>query len=212
MLSLIIKGLILGFSGGVTPGIFHAFLFTKSLNLGWKRTLPAIFAPLISDGPIIVGILFLLSKIPVEGLHGLKIAGGIFILYLAKNAFAKTSQKMSPDHKHYQNDRVLIEGIILNFLNPAPYIFWSIIGGPILVSAFHESITHGLGFILGLYASLICVFGVFVFLYASARNLKVSTLRNLNILSGSLLGVFGIYQSLSGIIQLCQSSIFSNIF
>ena len=50
--------------GAVQPGPFQMYLISQTLLKGWKRTLPVVFAPLISDGPIIALCLFVLSQVP----------------------------------------------------------------------------------------------------------------------------------------------------
>ena len=53
---------------------------------GWRRTLPIACAPLISDGPIILLVLLILSTVPPWLLLALQCAGGVFLLYLAYGA------------------------------------------------------------------------------------------------------------------------------
>jgi len=77
----------LWFAAAAQPGPFQAYLISQTLSNGWRRTLPAALAPLISDGPIIVLTLVVLSHVPVWFQRFLYIAGGLFILYLAYSAF-----------------------------------------------------------------------------------------------------------------------------
>ena len=49
--------------------------------------MPTAFAPLISDGPILILVLFLLSTVPDNFIVFLRIGGGLFLLYLAFRAF-----------------------------------------------------------------------------------------------------------------------------
>ena len=60
----LISGLTLGFSAAFTPGPFQAFLLSQTTKFGWKRTLLTAFAPLLSDGPIILVMVFVLSQTP----------------------------------------------------------------------------------------------------------------------------------------------------
>ena len=48
--------------------------------------MPAVLAPLLSDGPIIVLVLIVLSRVPPWWIQLLRFAGGFFILYLAAGA------------------------------------------------------------------------------------------------------------------------------
>ena len=49
----------------------------------------------------------------------------------------------------------LVNAIILNVLNPTPYIFWSVISGPILLSGWRESPGLGVSFLIGFYGVFI---------------------------------------------------------
>jgi len=64
MLTFLLQGLTLGFAAGAQPGPFQAFLINQSLTRGSRKTLLMGFAPLISDGPIVVAALLLLSQVP----------------------------------------------------------------------------------------------------------------------------------------------------
>ncbi|HXW00521.1 MAG TPA: lysine transporter LysE, partial [Anaerolineae bacterium] len=75
-----LQGLTLGLSATATPGPFQAFLLAQALKYGWKRTLPATLAPLVSDGPIIFLVLLVLTQTPAWFLNSLQIAGGVFVL------------------------------------------------------------------------------------------------------------------------------------
>jgi threonine/homoserine/homoserine lactone efflux protein len=62
MLIYLIQGVTFGFAAVVQPGPFQTYLMSQALNHGWRRTLPAALAPLISDGPIILLTLLVLSQ------------------------------------------------------------------------------------------------------------------------------------------------------
>ncbi|MBI1880094.1 MAG: hypothetical protein HYR94_18055 [Chloroflexi bacterium] len=82
MIVYFLQGLTLGLSATATPGPFQAFLLAQTLKNGWKRTLPATLAPLVTDGPIIFLVLLVLTQTPGWFLNVLQIAGGLFVLYL----------------------------------------------------------------------------------------------------------------------------------
>ena len=69
------------------PGPFQTYIISQTLTRGWKRTLPVVLAPLVSDGPIILVCLFTLSQVPAWLQRFLYIAGGLFILYLAYGTY-----------------------------------------------------------------------------------------------------------------------------
>lgn len=170
------------------------------MRAGWKRTLPSAFAPLLSDGPIIVLVLFVLTRTPDYFLRGLRIAGGLFILYLAFRAFVQFRrqsdvQTVGPGFAH----RGVLTAAVTNLLNPNPYIFWSVVAGPILVAAWRESSFYGLGFMLGFYGTLITGFGLLIILFATARRQSARLVQLLSGLSALALAGFGLFQLWTGL-------------
>ena len=64
MWTFLLQGIGYGFAAAVQPGPFQTYIITQTLSRGWKRTLPAAFAPLVSDGPIILLCILVLSQVP----------------------------------------------------------------------------------------------------------------------------------------------------
>src|SRR5829696_5042588 len=92
----ILQGIGFGFAAAVQPGPFQTYLISQALSKGWKRTLPAALAPLVSDVPIIAICLLVLSRVPIWLQRFLYIAGGLFILYLAFRAH-RTRKNFAPN-------------------------------------------------------------------------------------------------------------------
>src|SRR5574340_674780 len=87
MLSYLIFGFTYAFAAAVQPGPFLTYLISQTLSKGWRHTLPACFAPLLSDGPIIVLVLLMLSQIPMWLVRFLHFGGALFLFYLAVGAY-----------------------------------------------------------------------------------------------------------------------------
>jgi threonine/homoserine/homoserine lactone efflux protein len=64
MWAYLLQGIGYGFAAAVQPGPFQTYLISQTLSNGWRQTLPAALAPLISDGPIIILTLVVLSHVP----------------------------------------------------------------------------------------------------------------------------------------------------
>ncbi|MFT3891764.1 MAG: LysE family transporter [Anaerolineales bacterium] len=130
----ILQGIGYGFAAAVQPGPFQTYLISQTLTRGWKRTLPAALAPLISDGPIIALCLLVLSQVPLWFQKFLYIAGGLFILYLAYGAYKAwkefDSSLPAPEAGTRQS---VLKAALMNVLSPGPYIYWSLVTGPILL-------------------------------------------------------------------------------
>jgi threonine/homoserine/homoserine lactone efflux protein len=188
-----LQGLLLGLSAALMPGPFMAFLLAQALRQGWRRTLPAALAPLISDGPIVVMALFALTQAPPWLLKLLQIAGGLFLLYLALRA---TVPFAPPSEAGRQN---LLKAALMNALSPGPYIFWSTVAGPIVLAGWRESPVAGGSFMVGFYAALIGSFAGFTILCAIAGQLDPRLSQFLTGLSVLLLLLFGLYQIWAGV-------------
>ncbi|NJN44499.1 MAG: LysE family translocator [Anaerolineae bacterium] len=201
MLFYLLQGLTLGFTAGVSPGPLQAYFLSQTIKVGWKSTLPAAFAPLLSDAPIIFLVLAVLTQTPDWFRRGLQIVGGGFILYLAWGAYQTfRNPSLEEDGKSAVGNQSLREATIMNLLNPHPYIFWGSILGPILIESWRESPPNGMGFILGFYASMIVVFMGFIVMFGTAAHLGPSVTRILSGVSALALLIFGAFQIYTGVI------------
>lgn len=200
MLFYLLQGAALALSAVVMPGPFQVYLLSQALKQGWKRTLPAALAPLATDGPIVALVLFVLTQMPPWLIEALRIAGGLFILYLAKGIVAnlrkaEPSLKTSTAAAH----QTFIQAVIMNFLNPSIYIWWSVIGGPIVLSGWMQSPSLGIAFFTGFYGVFICSLATLIILFSSAGSLNQRVNRALSIVAAFALLAFGLYQIMAGI-------------
>ncbi|HEC21327.1 MAG TPA: lysine transporter LysE [Chloroflexi bacterium] len=200
MLAFFVQGFTLGFSAAAQPGPFQAYLLSQTLKNGWRRTLPAALAPLISDGPIIVLVLLILTQVPGWALRIIQVAGGFFLLYLAWGAYRSAGESgadlaPSPEAAH----RSLLEAALTNALGPGPYIFWSLVGGHILLEGWQLSPLIGTGFLLGFYGALIGGSALFVILSSTARQFGPRVTTILRMFSAFALLLLGLYQLWAGL-------------
>ncbi len=202
MLIYLSQGLILGGTAAAQPGPLLAYLLSQTISNGWRRTLPAAFAPLISDIPIVLLVLFILTRTPDWSLNLLRIIGGLFLLYLAYGAFKsyKTAVAAAPEGQQSTHKGV-INAALMNLLSPNPYIFWATIAGPIFIAGWRQTPGHGLSFVFGFYLTLIGGFMLFIGLFALTRRLDVRLSRLLSAISAVALLLFALYQLWLGINQ-----------
>lgn len=154
MFNLLIAGITLGLYSGLSPGPLLILLISQTLKHGHKEGIKVAFSPLITDLPIIiVSLLFLSFVAGYSSILGvISIFGGLFLLYMAYESF-KT--RGLPDNIELKEPKSLKKGVTVNFLNPAPYLFWITVGGPIIITAYTGSILAPLMFIIGFYALLV---------------------------------------------------------
>jgi threonine/homoserine/homoserine lactone efflux protein len=199
MLHYLILGTTFAFAAAVQPGPLQTYLISQSLVGGYRHTLPAAFSPLISDGPIIVLVLFLLSNLPHWLLNILQIAGGVFLLYLAMNAWktwrnydARKAVEAKPGHQ------TLLKATLVNVLNPNPYLGWSLVMGPLLLNAWRETPVDGIVLLVAFYATLVISLVGTIILFSTARNLGPRVSRVLIGISAIALACFAFYELWSG--------------
>ena len=138
MLKHLILGGGLGLAAAIQPGPLLAFLLARVAATGWRRTLPACLAPLLSDGPIALLSLVLLSQLPSSVyLHPARrrrpapplLAGATFLQW--RRPAGPAPGGSAP--------RTLLEAALVNLLNPNPYLGWSLVLGPASLAAWSES-------------------------------------------------------------------------
>ncbi len=203
MILYFLQGATLSLPAAIMPGPFQAFLISQALKNGWKRTLPAALAPLVTDGPIIALVLFILTQTPQWFLDILRIAGGLFIIYLARGIFVSLkTPDPTPEPSGPAARQTLFNAIVMNFLNPNPYIFWSVVAGPIMLSGWRESATLGIAFIAGFYGIFVCILAVLIIVFATAGRLNPKVNKILISTTAVALVVFGVFQIIGGIVAV----------
>lgn len=200
MLSYLLQGIGYGFAAAAQPGPFQTYLISHTLTKGWKQSLLIAFAPLVSDGPIIVLVLLVLSQVPLWMQRFLYIAGGLFILYLAYGAYTSWKNfdsNIAPSTSGAQQS--ILKGALMIVISPGPYVYWSLVTGPILLKGWRETPLHGLGFLIGFYVTVILGLTAIILVFGKARELGPRMNRALIGISAIALFCFGLYQLWLGI-------------
>lgn len=197
----LLQGIGYGLAAASQPGPFQTYLISQTLTRGWKRTLPAALAPLVSDGPIILICVLVLSQVPAWLERFLYIAGGLFILYLAYGTYKswRTFDSQTPQIESTEQQSVL-KAALMNALSPGPYIFWTLVTGPILLKGWGETPFNGIGFLIGFYVTLISSLAAIILVFGTAAKLGPKFNRILLGISAIALFCFGLYQLWLGII------------
>jgi threonine/homoserine/homoserine lactone efflux protein len=200
MLTYLIFGITYGFIAAVQPGPLQTYIIAQTIKKDWRSTLPASFAPIISDGPIFILVIFLLNTLPESFIFGLRICGGIFLLYLGFNAY-KSWKEFIPDISVSKNadQKTLFGAVVVNLLNPNPYLGWSLIMGPLFLEGWQNKPFYGILLVIGFYTTIALFLAVTVILFAYARKLGPRVSKVMLGLSSAALFAFGFYQLWIGI-------------
>jgi len=156
-MNYLLLGLTLGLSAGITPGPLLTLVVTASLRRGLSSGLLVAVAPFITDAPIIALSVFLLDRLPPWGLKVVTVAGGLLVIYLGVDALraARHAQLPARAEKSRAARGQLWQGVLVNALNPHPYLFWATVGGPMLLAGWRVGTAHAAAFLLGFYTLLV---------------------------------------------------------
>jgi len=147
-------GIIFGLAAGLSPGPLITLVVSETLKNGKKEGIEVAISPLISESPIILFVLVILSSVAENSiLMGvISLLGACFLTYLGLSNL-RANVKGSRDH--LGKDNALLEGITANLLNPNTYMFWLTIGGPRILGSAQVHISATILFILGFYMMLV---------------------------------------------------------
>jgi threonine/homoserine/homoserine lactone efflux protein len=150
----IISGIVFGLGGGLTPGPLMTLVITETLKHGTKEGLKVAMAPLITDFPVVLISIFLLSKLSeINIIIGIiSLVGAVFLVYLGYESF--TFKGVEIDSSQFK-PRSLKKGIIANVFNPAPILFWISVGAPTVLKGYEVSLMAAIYFVFFMYFFLV---------------------------------------------------------
>ena len=111
-------------------------------------------APILTDAPIILISFFILIELstlePVLGL--IASIGGCYVLYLSYETIITRPVKVEVSPAQ---PRSLRKGVLVNALNPHPYLFWATVGVPFILKAHQNNSIAPWAFIFSFYCFLV---------------------------------------------------------
>jgi len=131
MSEYILSAFIFGLTAGFKPGPLGILVIQQTLTHGLKYGIRASLAPIITDGPIIVVALFILTQFKDIALFIgiLSAIGGLYLLWLSLKILKLKEINIS---KSLGTPTSLATAIKVNLLSPHPYLFWFTVGGAYL--------------------------------------------------------------------------------
>lgn len=150
MIQYLTIGTILGLSAGFSPGPLLTLVISETLEHDFKAGIKIALAPLITDLPIILITVFVISKL--SGFHNIlgaiSILGGCVILSLGYKGLSFNGTELDLEQKKSNS---LFKGILVNALSPHPYLFWFSVGAPIFTKAYNHDINALILFLVSFY-------------------------------------------------------------
>ncbi|MEA1875308.1 MAG: LysE family translocator [Bacteroidota bacterium] len=151
----LLTGATLGLVAGISPGPILALVIRESLQNGRKAGMKVATVPLFSDLPIVTFTLFLLTRLSeYDTILGIiSFLGAGFILLLAyESILVKPLQEEIKTPKF----TTFWKGVFANFLSPHPYLFWLLVGSPMVIKAWDLNPWAGIAYVVGFY---VCIVG-----------------------------------------------------
>lgn len=199
MIQALIAGLTLGLGSGAAPGPLTGMAITTTMRSGRHAGIRIAFAPLISDTLIIVLALTVVSNVPDRGLQILGVVGAVVVaffgvetLWSARNAEPPRSDSDAVPH-WLDRFSPLVQGALVNVLNPAPWIFWITAGSTLLLGYWQSNPASAIIFLTTFYAMLVGMkIAIVLGLAATRHRMSRSVYRGILYTSGALLLVAAI--------------------
>jgi len=153
-MDFLLFGIIIGLAAGLSPGPLITLVVSETLKNGKKEGIQVAFSPLISESPIILFVLVILSSVADNDIiiGVIALLGAFFLIYLGLSNLRANVKESEDDHG---KTNALLRGITTNLLNPNTYMFWLTIGGPKILESNQVSLSATILFILGFYMMLV---------------------------------------------------------
>jgi threonine/homoserine/homoserine lactone efflux protein len=121
-----------GLAAGLKPGPLGIIVIQQTLSKGLPAGVRASLAPLITDGPIIIAALWLLTQFKSVDLFAaaLGLIGGLYLVWIAIKILRLKEISLAGKLKS-QNS--LFTAVKVNLINPGPYLFWFTVGGSYII-------------------------------------------------------------------------------
>ena len=169
VIGLALAGITLGVVEGVKPGPLLTTVIKETLTNGFKGGIRAASAPFFTDGPLIIFSIFMASYIADQPLLfcGIAVLGAIFLTRMGMECF----NPVIPDIDATDVDltQSLKKGILTNLLNPNAYIFWLLIGGPLMATAADSEPTAPFAYAISFLVSIVLVKITIAYLFSRAQ-------------------------------------------
>ena len=145
---------LLGLSAGLSPGPLLTLVITQTIKYNKREGIKVAISPLITDTPIVLIALFIFKKLTDFDIiiAMISLLGGLFIAYLGIDALR--TKNINLENKGLKSESYK-KGIIANFLNPHPYIFWLTVNAPLVYKAYEHSPYAAVLYLLTFYSLLI---------------------------------------------------------
>jgi threonine/homoserine/homoserine lactone efflux protein len=148
-------------------------------------------------------VLLVLTQFPPQAVNLLQIFGGGFVLYIACGIVMSLRANRllgqpaagvaeAPVAIAATQRAIFARMVLINLLNPGPYIFWSTVNGPLFLRGMEQSALHGVAFLLAFYGAFVGLLAAIVLVFDRLRQLDPRITRALLLVATGALVLLGI--------------------
>jgi threonine/homoserine/homoserine lactone efflux protein len=171
VIEILASAAVLGLAGGFGPGPLQTLVVSETLAHGLGAGVRVALAPILTDAPIVIVSLLLIARLSSNGLvlGSISIAGGGVVMAIGLQELWRGARRGAGESK--RAPRSLQRGVVVNLLNPHPYVFWFGVGSPLVVRAYGIHLSVAIGFVAVLYTCLVGSKVIVAWIAARSRNL-----------------------------------------
>ena len=169
VLSLSVAGVALGVIEEIKPGPLLTMVIRETLSGGLRAGVWTAAAPIFTDGPLIIVSLLAASWISTRPsiLIVISILGAAYLLKMGLECFS--IEPPSSDLAEVDVSDSFKRGVLTNLLNPNVYIFWFLIGGPLMASVADEEPLAPVAYAVTFLVSIIIVKSIIALAFDRTR-------------------------------------------
>ena len=197
ILGLAIAGATLGLVEGIKPGPLLTMVIRETLSGGLRAGLWTAAAPIFTDGPLVIFSLFAAAWIATNpsALLVITLAGAIFLAQMGYECFGLEPPNMDEDAPPPTGS--FLRGIITNLLNPNVYVFWFLIGGPLMASAADEEILAPIAYAITFLVTIMLTKAAIAYaIHRASGNISAIVYRRLLAICGLVMIGFSLYYAM----------------
>lgn len=198
--AMLMAGIAIGVATELIPGPLTILVIVESLKKGWRAGIATAIAPIIVDAVIMIPIvLFLQRFITAPGTRIVfGFAGAAFLIYLGIDMLitAHSPKSFETGSVHAVAPAISFRNaFIAHILSPVAWGFWGTLGLYMMNKAMGEGgALAAAAFLAGLWAAILAVASVFIFVASRGRNVLKTTGYRIVLTAGGVLMIgFAVY-------------------
>lgn len=206
VLSLALAGMLLGVVEGLKPGPLLTMVIRETLSGGLRAGVWTAAAPIFSDGPLVILSLFAAAWIATNPsvLLAITVAGALFLAKMGLECFRLEPLAPGTIEAGLPKDSFL-RGVVTNLLNPNVYVFWFLIGGPLMASVVDEELLAPVAYAVSFLVTLMLTkVGVAYAIHRASGDLSITAYKRLLAGCGMVMLGFSVFYAFDAYHLLMQ--------